>query len=175
MVTIVCILMVSGLAAACSPQIGPTDIAGAGSPAGPQATPGQKPAPPPVPPGQPQDTSGASDAIQHLGLYTYPNIYAGGEIKPDGSIMIYLGPGDDTAFLNALHALLASPTVKALGSEPAISITRVPHSEADFDAASRAFNAAIPQLTAKGFVPGIPTQTASPARWMWHSRLPRKG
>jgi hypothetical protein len=55
--------------------------------------------------------------------------------------------------MNALHALLTSPTVQAFGPEPAITIMRVPHSENDFTAARIAFMNALPKLKAQGFVP----------------------
>lgn len=151
---------ITAVAVACVCAMILSGIALADAPATPQATPspsatsGQKPTPPPVQSGQAQNTSGAADAIQGLGLQTYPNIYAGGEVQPDGSVVLYLGPGDDAAFTTALHALLASSAVKALGPEPATTIVRVPQSIATLNAAGSAFVQALPQLKAQGFVQG---------------------
>jgi hypothetical protein len=84
----------------------------------------------------------------------YPNIYATGRMNPDGSVVIYLGPGDGTAFTNAMHALLASSRVQALGPEPTITTMRVPHSIATLNAAGSAFVRALPELKTQGFVQG---------------------
>lgn len=148
MVVIMCVLICSGFAEACTPQTPSTGAAGAISP----ATPSQEPSPPSTPAGQPQ-AANASQAVNQLCLGQFDSICAGEEGEPDGSDVIYLGPGNDTAFVNALHELLDSSTVKALGPEPAFTIQRVPHSDADFTAASNAYTAAIPRLIAAGYHP----------------------
>lgn len=157
-IAIACVLMLSGLAVACTPVVTPAS----GSPASPEGTPGQKASPiTSIQRGHPVDAT-ADQAINDLGLNRYSNLYAGGRIQPDGSVTIYIGPGDDSAFVNALHALLTSSKVRALGPVPQTRIVRVPHSEDDFTAARVAFQKALPQLAALGYVQGggTPNPTA---------------
>lgn len=159
----VCMLVLSGIALADAPAT-PQATPSLQATPNPQATPGQKLLPPPVPPPPIPGIANASQAIQHLGLSQFPNIYVGGVLQPDGSVVVQLGPGNDTAFTNALHALLASSAINALGPEPAVTIVRVPVGQAGFTAAMNALLAALPQLKTQGFVfatsePDIPAGT----------------
>lgn len=169
---IVLLLILAGLAVACAPQATPTDQVRVGSSASPSATPSSSAEPgqklPPVTRiriGHPVDAN-AGQAINDIGLSKYPDIYAGGRIQADGSITIYLGPGNDTVFLNALHALLASPGIEALGPTPKTTIVRVPHSEDDFTAARIAFQKVLPQLKSEGYLQGGGHPTRRWARTM---------
>lgn len=162
-----CLMMLGGLAVACSPQNTSTSLALAGSQSSPQATPIPKvSAGQGTPPGRDiiqsiTHAAGFSDlipwqkisqGIQALGFGTYPNLYEQGEDTGHHSVILYLGPGDDTAFLRDLHAFLDSPTIKATGITPTITIVRVRTSPAGFAATRDAMLAATARLSAAGFV-----------------------
>lgn len=93
-----------------------------------------------------------SQGIQSFGFDLYPNIYEGGEYTGGHSLILYLGPGDDTAFLRDLKAFLDLPMLKATKITPKIIIERVPVSQAGWNAAMNALLAATSRLKAAGFV-----------------------
>jgi hypothetical protein len=93
-----------------------------------------------------------SQGVKDLGFGKYPNLYEQGEDTQHQSLILYLGPGDDTAFLRDLHAFLDSPVITATGITPTITIVRVRTSPADFTAAENALRAATERLKAAGIV-----------------------
>lgn len=93
-----------------------------------------------------------SQGIQSFGFELYPDIYEGGEYLGGHSLILYLGPGNDAAFLRDLHAFLNLPMLKATMITPKITIDRVPVSPAGWEAAMNALLAATHRLKAEGFV-----------------------
>jgi hypothetical protein len=93
-----------------------------------------------------------SQGVQDFGFSRYPNLYEQGEDTQHQSLILYLGPDDDTAFLRDLHAFLDSQIIRATGIPPTISILRVRTSPAEFTAAENALLSATAPLKAAGFV-----------------------
>ncbi|HEX3721289.1 MAG TPA: hypothetical protein VHV31_00770 [Nitrolancea sp.] len=167
-VACLCLMMLGSLIVACSPPATSTGFVGIGASSSPQATPdlnasfGQGT---PAGQGTPFDPSlidpGFNDlipwqkistGIQDLGFDKYPNLYEQGEDTQHQSFILYLGPGDDAAFLRDLYAFLNSPVIRATGMTPTITIVRVRTSPAEFTAAKNALLAATARLKAAGFL-----------------------
>ena len=68
-----------------------------------------------------------ADAVNNLGRSQYPGIYAGDYRNPDGSVTVYVSPGDDTSLIASLRSIDPTSVADASsGALPSIQVVRVP-------------------------------------------------
>jgi hypothetical protein len=79
-------------------------------------------------------------AINAIGRDNFSSIYSGDRVNPDGSITIFVGPGDDSALMAGISQIPASQVgdLPASGVLPAVSVVRVPRSAAMLDGQEQA-------------------------------------
>jgi hypothetical protein len=97
-----------------------------------------------------------ADTVNAIGRDSYSSTYSGDRLNPDGSVTMYVGPGDDTPLVAATTTSLDVPrsAIAGLGTSgalPAVNVVRVPRSEATLDSGEDAVVAAQGTLTNAGY------------------------
>jgi hypothetical protein len=94
-----------------------------------------------------------SDAVNALGMSQYPNIYATDSEAPDGSVIVYVGPGSDNALLLSLKKIDPARISDAPspGKLPPCYVVRVARSISALDKLTQIASKARPALAAKGY------------------------
>ena len=92
------------------------------------------------------------DAVNNLGRSQYPGIYAGDYRNPDGSVTVYVSPGDDTSLIASLRSIDPTSVADASsGALPSIQVVRVPLSISALEEQAASVSKARTSLATEGY------------------------